>query len=292
MNHLKHIIIIVITLIVIGLTAKAQNTDRQPYEGALHTYTCDGISVGAVYTFYMAAHSDGSGVYDDGLTGEFDIIKANGTVGDDGLASTPIQWNLGASAHVYYLFLEASIPGGCSNQISIQITPQVNQFDMLSENVPVSNTKSCPAVTSDDGFNPLASAYDAGFTKLEFNIVRKNGTDNKLTASTGGTYNWSFIPVLSVDPDLNLGKVIISIQGTNSGMVTADANNRYTINGLDNEVLVTVSIENAPGNTRDVKLQVTGQREEITNLSDSNPANDAVIHTIEVMPVINGMGGV
>jgi hypothetical protein len=280
MTQLKHIIILVITLLALGLTAKAQSTARQPYDGAMHTYTCNGISVGAAYTFYMAAHADGSGIYDDGLTGEFDILNATGVVGGDGLASTQIQWNNGASQHIYYLWLEATIPGGCSNNIHIQITPQPNHFDLLSENVPVTNTRSCPATASTDGFNSNSELYSAGSTMLQFNVVRH-----------GGTRDWSFIPVLSVDPDLSLGKVIITIRGNNSGVVSAVAN-RYAINGLDNEVLVTVSIENSPGNTRDVKLQVTDQKESSTNLSDSDPANDAVIHTIEVMPLINGMGGV
>ena len=286
----KHIIIPVFMLLAFGLTAYSQGSKVSPFEGTSHTYTCNGITVGAGYSFYITANPDMSGRYDDGLTGEFDIINSEGIVGDDGLATTEIKWNVGASEHIYYLWLEASITGGCSNYINIRITPQVNQFDLLSENVPVTNTKSCPGVTTDDGFNPMASAYSAGYTTLQFRVVRENGTDNTLTAQAGDTYNWSFVPTLEVDPDLTLGKVIISIQGTNSGVITADASNRYNVNGLDNEVLVTVSIENAPGYTRNVTLTVTEQKEENTNLQDSDPTNDAVMHTIEVMPVIRMVG--
>jgi len=293
MKCTKHIIILVITLATLGLTANAQSTATRPYEGALQTYTCNGISVGAGYTFYMAANANGSGIYDDGLTGEFDIVSATGTVGDDGLASTPIQWNNGASTHIYYLFLQATFPGGCSNHISIQITPQVNQFDLLSENIPVTNTRSCPALSESDGFNPLASTYNAGKTTLHFVVKREYGTDNKLTAALGDTYDWSFIPQLVVDPNLlGLSNVIISIEGTSSGVIMADVDNRYTVKGFDNEVDVTVSIENAPGTIRDVTLQVTMGAENNSNLSDSDPSNNNVQHTIQIMPVIGGMGGV
>jgi len=292
MNQLKHIIMLVIMLLACGLTAESQSTARSPYEGAMHTYTCNGISVGASYKFYITANADGSGLYDDGLTGEFDIINATGVVGADGLASTPIQWNVGASSHIYYVWLEASISGGCSNYINIQITPQVNHFDLLSENIPVDNTVSCPAVASTDGFNAVASAYDAGSTMLKFKIRRINGTDNKLTAMVGDTYDWSFEPVLAVDPAYNLAISIVSVTGVNSGPLTASSNSIYTVKGSDDDVIVTVAIKNLPGTIQDVKLKIRNQRESNTNLTDSNPANDTVTHKIEIMPVIGGMNGV
>jgi hypothetical protein len=283
MTHFKHIIILVLVLFTLGFTVQAQSTARFPFEGASHTYTCNGISVGANYDFYMAANTDGSGRYDDGLTGEFDFINnTTGTVGDDGLATTNIQWNTGAAAHIYYLRLEVTIPGGCSNSINLQITPQANMFDLVSENVPVDHTTSCPAVAAADGFSPLASAYDAGYSTLEFKVKRANSTKD-----------WSFIPVLAVDPNLvALNNVIIKIEGANSGVITPDASKRYTVNALDSEVLVTVSIENSPGDKRVVTFKVTDQRESVTNLPDGDPSNDAVIHTIEIMPLINSMGGV
>lgn len=292
MSHLKHIIIIVLLLFAFGQTAKAQSSARQPYEGAMHTYTCNGISVGADYNFYITANADGSGVYDDGLTGEFDILNAKGLVGDDGLATTQIKWNIGASAHIYYLWLEATVQGGCSNHIRIQISPQLNLFDMLSENIPVDNTMSCPSVASTDGFNALASNYDAGTTTLKFIVRRVNGTDNKLTAQAGDSYDWSFEPVLSVDPAYNTGISIVSIVGVTSGNLTKNENQLYTVNGADHEVTVTVAIKNLPGTSQDVKLMIKNQGESHTNLPDSNADNDEVKHRIEVMPVIEGLQGV
>lgn len=292
MNQLKHFIMCVLLLFAFGQIAKSQSTVLRPYEGAMHTYTCNGISVGAGYDFFITANADGSGRYDDGLTGEFDIINSRGIVGDDGLASTPIQWNTGASAHIYYVWLEATDKGGCSNRINIQISPQLNHFDLLSENIPADHTTSCPSIASSDGFNVLASAYDAGSTTLQFKIRRLNGTDNKLTAQAGDTYNWAFEPVLTVDPTFNLAISIISVAGVNSGTLTADANQVYTVTGTDDEVTVTVSIKNLPGTIQDVKLKIRNQTESNTHLSDINPANDVVTHRIEIMPVIGGLNGV
>jgi hypothetical protein len=283
MTQLKHIIVFVLMLAAFGLTAKAQSTALQPYEGATHSYTFSGLPGGMEYEFYITANADGTGLYDDGATGEFDFeTVSSGTIGvGDNAASVDIGWNNGASLHNYYLWVQLTIPGGCSNRRYIQVMPQVNQFDLLSENVPVTNTRSCPSTNPSDGFNPLASAYDAGFTTLQFLVKKENSNRN-----------WSFIPDLVVNPDLTLGKFIISITGTNSGEITPDGDNRYTVLASDDEVMVSVSIENAPGYTRNVTLQVTNQREEQTNLPDGDPSNDNVTHTIEVIPVIGGMGGV
>lgn len=273
-------------LIALGLSANAQSSARFPFEGAVHSYTVDGISVGADYEFFIAANIDGSSRLDDTMTGEFDFLdNATGTVDTDGLASINIQWNNGAAANIYYLWLEATIPGGCSNNIRLEIAPQTNTFDLLSENIPVTNTISCPVADAGNGFNPMADSYSAGATTLQFKVRRENGTLNPAVAGT--TYDWSFIPQLTVDPDL-AGKinVIVTVEeATLSG-------SRYTVSGQYDEVLVTVSIENAPGYDLDVSLLVTGQQESNTNLTDSDPTNDNVTHTIQVMPLIDGMGGV
>ena len=290
MSQFNHLIILLL-LFAFAQTAIAQSTARQPYEGAMHAYICNGITAGADFEFYLTANADGSGRYDDGLTGEFDIINSKGVIGNDGTAITQVQWNKGASGRIYYLWLEASI-SGCSNRINIQIAPQINRFDLLSENVPAENTVSCPAVAASDGFNPLASAYDAGTTTLKFVVRRVNGTDNKQTASIGDTYDWFFEPVLSVDPATKSAISIISIVGAKSGTLTANANGLISVNGTDNEVTVTVSVQNIPGTSQDVKLSIRNQGEMKTNLPDSNASNDTVKHRIEVLPVIDGLQGV
>jgi hypothetical protein len=282
MFHYKRIVISLFVLLAFGLLAQAQSTPRFPYEGALHTYTCNGISPGAAYSFFITANADGSGMIDGSLTGEFEIFGATGVIGADGLASTQIQWNMGTYPNVYHLWLEATI-GGCSNNIRLEIAPQLNGFDILSENIPEENTTSCPAIAATDNFNPLASAYSAGETTLRFSVRRVNGS--------GDAHNWSFTPSLSVNPDLSLLNAIISVESAGEGILSPVAG-LYTVNGTDNEVVVTVTVENAPGYIRQVMLQVVPEPEQGTGIPDSNPLNNDVTHTIEVMPLINSMGGV
>ena len=285
MTRSKHTTILVLMLAAFGLSANAQSSARFPFEGAVHNYTCNGISVGASYEFYITANIDGSIVLDDATTGEFDFLGAtNGVVDTDGLAGIDIQWNNGAAASIYYLWLEASI-GGCSNNIRLEIAPQTNTFDMVAENIPVSNTVSCPETSNANGFNPMADSYNAGVTVLQFRVRRENGTPNP--ADPGNTYDWSFIPQLTVDPNLSGHiNVIVSVEEA------TQVGSRYIVSGAYNEVLVTVNIQNAPGYDLDVNLLVSGQQESNTNLNDSDPSNDNVTHTIQVMPHIGGMGGV
>jgi hypothetical protein len=294
MTYLKHIIIAVLLAAGFSPTANAQSSALYPFEGATHTYQWIGLQSGDDYEFYLTADASGSVVLDDGANGQFDFIgNRTGKVGAGvSTASVPIRWNTGASASAYYLWFKVTAPGGCSNSTYIGVQPQLNAFDLLSENIPVDNTMSCPAVASTDGFNPLAPGYDAGTTMLKFIVRRVNGTDNKFTAQTGDTYDWSFQPVLSVDPAYNQGISIVSIVGVNSGKLGADVNNLYSVTGTDNEVTVTVAVKNVPGTSQDVKLMINNQGESRTNLPDSNSANDSVKHRIEVLPVIESLQGV
>lgn len=294
MNHLKHIIIAVLLAVGFSPTAWGQSSALHPYEGATHTYQWNGLQGGGDYEFYLTADASGQVILDDGVFGEFDFVGSRTgklAVGQT-TAAVPIKWNIGSSAHAYYLWFKITASGGCSNYTFIGIQPQINKFDLLSENIPVDNTASCPAVASTDGFNPLATAYDAGTTTLKFIVRRVNGTDNKLTAETGDTYDWFFEPVLSVDPVYNTGISIVSIVGAKSGKLLADAGKLYTVSGADNEVTVTVAIKNLPGTPQNVRLLIKNQGESRSKLPDSNPANDTVNHRIEVIPVIEGLQGV
>jgi hypothetical protein len=280
MTHIKQLIGLAFLLVVLSTAAKAQSTALFPFEGATHTYGWNGLTNGDLYAFYLTADAAGNVRLDDAVAGEFDFLDTTtGTVAAN-RAAVPLAWNLGASNNIYYLWIEVRNSGGCINNTFVRITPQVNQFDLLSENIPVDNTISCPAVNTADGFNPLAAGYDAGTTTLQFKVRR-----------TGGNRNWKFEPVLTIDPTWNLDIAVLSIVGANSGTLVADASNVYTVNALDDEVLVTVSVKNQPGNTQVVSFEVRNQSEADTNLLDSNSSNDKVTHTIQIMPVINSMGG-
>ena len=294
MSRIRHVIISVLWIAGLSLAVRAQSMALYPFEGATHTYQWGGLKGGDYYRFYITADASGRVVLDDIASGEFDYISSTAGKIDaaSSTASVPIRWNKGASLQTYYLWFEVSSSGGCLNKIHTRIAPTINQFDLLSENIPVDNTVSCPAVASADGFNPLASAYDAGTTMLKFIVRRVNGTDNKLTAQTGDTFDWSFQPVLSVDPAFSQGISIVSIVGVHSGKLVADVNNLYSVAGSDNEVTVTVAVKNVPGTSQDVKLTIKNQIENQSNLPDSNSANDTVKHRIEVLPVIDTLNGV
>ncbi|MDA3881359.1 MAG: hypothetical protein PF436_13300 [Prolixibacteraceae bacterium] len=291
MTLTKHIILLVLLLPAFGLVAQAQSSALNPYEGATHTYAWNGLAEGLNYSLYITDNADGSGLLEDATTMEFDFLgDTDGIVGTDNKAGTNIAWNNGAAMNTYYLWVQATGSSGCSNYRYVEITPQYPDFDLMAENVPVDNTISCPATDSQDGFMAEADLYSAGATKLEFRVARQNGTENPM--ASGATYSWSFIPQLEVAPDLGLDNVIITVEGTNSGVITADGANRYTVNGDDDEVIVTVSIQNAPGYDLALSLLLTGQEESNTNLTDNNSNNDKATHTIQIMPLIEGMGGV
>lgn len=294
MTYFKHIISSVLMVAGLGLATYAQSSALFPYEGAVHTYQWSGLQQGLDYEFYFTADASGNVVLDDSSTGEFDFISGySGTITEDGsTASVPVKWKTGASLQAYYLWIKATIPGGCSNYRYVKIQPQLNAFDLVSENIPVDHTISCPSVAATDGFNAIASTYDAGSTTLKFVIRRVNGTDNKLTPQPDDSFDWSFEPVLAIDPSNNLGISIVSVVGVNSGNLVADSNKLYTVNGADDQVTVTVAIKNMPGTVQDVSLKIRNQIESHTNLLDSNDANDVVKHRIDIMPVINGLQGV
>lgn len=282
MTHIKTFFVLglVLVLWVFALTAKAQSLPARPYEGATHTYMVNGLTPGVEYAFFMASQTDGSGILDDGSTYEFDFLGTpSGTVNQgQSTASVPVMWQNGASQHEYFLGITITNPGGCSTNRFLRILPQINAFDLLSENIPVDNTVSCPAIANADGFNPLDTEYSAGSTTLQFKVRRE-----------GGNRGWSFEPLVTIKPEWNLDVAIVSVTGTNAGTLVADASNMYTVPASDNEVIVTLNVKNYEGTEQVVTLEVRNQKEEQTQLNDSNKSNDIVQHRITVMPVISDL---
>lgn len=281
MKRSFRIIIIGILMLALSPKVQGQSTALEPYEGSEHSYGWNGLHNGDSYAFYFTADTEGATLLNDNDVSEFNFITSTtGTVANN-KASVSIAWDYGAAANIYYLWIEVSATSGCSNYRYVRVTPKVNSFDLLSENVPVENTVSCPAVSSADGFNPLVAEHDVGTTTLQFKIRRE-----------GGNRNWSFEPKLSINPDWNVDVAILSLASASAGNLTADASGLYTVPGIDNEVLVTVVVKNYAGTEQIVSLEVTRQIEDKTNLGDSNSENDKVTHRITVMPVIDGIEGV
>jgi hypothetical protein len=280
MTYSDKVIIFVLVLCAFHQTVKAQSEPSHPYEGAVHTYVVNGLTPGTEYAFYISSTEDGVGVLDDGTTFEFEFQgDCSGTIPDrQSTASLPILWQNGASQHIYFLCLKLTNPGGCSVNRYLRIMPQPNKFDLLSENLPVDNTQSCPATTEIDGFNPLAAEYNAGTTLLQFKVKRE-----------GGNRAWTFEPVVTVRPEWNLDVAIVSVTAEIAGTLTADASKCFTVPATENEVLVAVAVRNYEGTEQVVTLEVRNQKEVQTQLGDCNSENDQVQHRITVIPVISDL---
>lgn len=173
MTDYKQFIILVLLVTSFGMFTNAQSTVTNPYEESIHTYACNGISVGADYNFYINYGNN----FDGGvLTGDFDFIgDISGVVGSDGIASTQIKWNIGSSVNQYDVWLEVTT-SGCSNKIFIGVSPQPNnrtiEFDIMASTEcfnPASNNFAVSFITLDNNRQPLSAAYFPMFVEFTVN---------------------------------------------------------------------------------------------------------------------------
>jgi hypothetical protein len=149
MIRLKYTILAVFLLLALAPAAMTQGSFTEPYEGTVHDYTCDGISAGADYAFYVSSNIEGNALLDDAITADFDFIgDTSGLVGANGLASATIQWNAGSSLNQYQVWLEVS-SGGCSNRIRIEVSPQPNNRSIGFE-----------ALASNECFSPVGNGFE------------------------------------------------------------------------------------------------------------------------------------
>jgi hypothetical protein len=272
--------LVVLVLCVLHLRVEAQSLPSHPSEGATHTYVVNGLTPGTAYAFHMSSTEDGLGLLDDGATYEFDFLgEPTGIVAPgQSTASLPIIWNNGSAQHHYYLWIKLNSPSGCSISRYLIITPQISAFDLLSENIPTDNTESCPATASTDGFNPLATEYNAGTTMLHFKVRRE-----------GSKRGWMFEPVVDVKPGRNIDVAIVSVESNKGYAYVADASKLYKVPETEDEVIVSVAVRNTEGVELIVTMEIRNQKEEQTLLNDSNSDNDKVQHRITVMPMISDL---
>lgn len=201
-------------LATLGLLAKAQHSVTAPLEGGVYDYVCNGISVGAEYNFYVAANADGSGIYDDGLTNEFDFIgDVSGTIGTDGLAAAQILWNEGASLNMYNVWLEVTIEG-CSNNIRLEVNPHENNrlagFDIVASTECFNTTDNSFAIsfiTLNNNGQPLAAAYFP--LNVEFSVDGQVHTQLVSFSDQNIQINESWF---TIDPTVN-SDVLVEITG-------------------------------------------------------------------------------
>lgn len=158
MSRLKQIaFVLLLNVFCIGISA--QNLSLVPIEGSLHSYTCKGVTEGCNYVFSVVADNGGQ-------PGDFDFIGSySGVTGNDGIATTQIQWNTGSSLNTYKVWLDVEY-NGCSNRIFIGVSPQPNNrslgfgitastecFNLSGNNFTVS------IITKDNNGQPIPAAY-------------------------------------------------------------------------------------------------------------------------------------
>lgn len=287
MKRYLNIINACLVFVFFGINAQAQSTALSPSEGALHTYQWTGLAPGDSYEFYMTDDASlTSAPLDDATVADFDFESVlTGVVSTTGVISLDIQWNVGSATKDFYLWLDLTAnASGCVNRTYIRILPQGNSFDVLAENVPVTNLESCPDL--DNNFNPVMGTEDAGLSRLSFKVRRLNGT----TTTEGGVYDWSFEANLSSSPVWENELAIESVRS--AGGVITPAGDRFIVQGEYDEVIVTILIKNLEGSTQVVEMLLENIRESVTNLVDKNGMNNLVRHRIKMNTPISSMGGV
>ena len=158
MSQLKQIAFVLL-LVAFSTGISAQNLSLVPVEGSLHSYTCNGVTEGCNYTFNVVADNGG-------LPGDFDFIGSNsGIIGNDGIATTQIQWNTGSSLNTYKVWLDVEL-NGCSNRIYIGVSPQPNNrsigFGLTASTECFNLTNNgftIAFITEDNNGQPIPAAY-------------------------------------------------------------------------------------------------------------------------------------
>lgn len=168
MSQLKQIVFVLL-LSAFSTGIMAQNLSLVPVEGSLHSYTCNGVTKGCNYVFNVVADNGGQ-------PGDFGFIGSNsGIIGNDGIATTQIQWNTGSSLNSYKVWLDVE-QNGCSNRIYIGVSPQPNNrsigfgltsstecFNLLGNDFTVS------FITLDNNGQPIPAAYFPIMTEFTVN---------------------------------------------------------------------------------------------------------------------------
>lgn len=196
----------VLMLLSFGIVANAQSPPLFPYEGATHTYACNGITEGADYEFRIAAKTG------DVLAGDFDFIGDYlGTIGNDGIASVQIQWNIGSSLKEYAVWLEVNT-SGCSNKIFLGVSPQPNNrsvgFDVLASTECFNlsdNSFTLSFVALDNNGQPLSAAHYPMLIEFGVNGNNQNQTVDFNNQNLQISENW-----FTVDPTQNT-EVLVEI---------------------------------------------------------------------------------
>ncbi len=282
----------------------AQSTALVPYAGAKHTYRFDNIKDGREYKFYLSTSSTGFGTEISPVANLFTLDGATGNVGSDGFASVDITWGedaattYGVTPGTNGIYLFVHITGGtaadkddvCDNYKAVKIVPTTNLFNVLvADNT--TDKPSCPDLT--DGFQPIVtvaddvdqtnSGYAAGKSTISFKVTRDESSNPwnfvfDIASSGSGAFTYSVVGETSatltgVDPENDAADV----------SVDAAANDNYAI--------VTIVVDNIPGEKPVFTLSLDSAQDKTTLVTDLDASTTEDTHTINILPVIGDFKG-
>lgn len=149
--------------IIFGLSAKAQSQAFSPVEGATHSYTWNGLQEGVEYDFYMTtkANIDIEPYSIQSNKFEFTTSSSGVVASGESTATIGVEWNEGAAAYSFYLWIKVTSDKGCSNYRYVNINPQENKRSFMFNEI-----------ASSDCFN----ANDNKFL-LSFRVKEADGVD-------------------------------------------------------------------------------------------------------------------
>ncbi|WP_461631107.1 hypothetical protein [Labilibaculum euxinus] len=274
MKKLLLSLMICLGIMMISSQTFAQNNPGEklkPYVGGTYTYTFDGITDGLTYEFYISSLSTsggGKGTVDTGLTG-YITSGLTGTVSGNKAVAT-IAWPAATTTGTeVYLFVKISGAGVCENYNAVGITPIANSFTLaLIDDIA---SPSCPDLTGLNAVVAPTDTYNAGTTTLTYTFT-KAGNDNDWNAG------FDIVQVGS-------GDYTYTFNGTSASVTGNNATTAVSATGLTNNTqVVTIVVNNVPGETPSFKIHPTSAVDVVTSVSPTLPGD--VTHIITPMPVI------
>jgi hypothetical protein len=193
-------LLMMLALVIVTGSAFAQSTPTVPYEGATHTYTVNGLTVGDAWAF---AVNNSSSDYSAAATHPATVTINSGGSGAS-LAATSqtvsITWETGSAADGdYFVWIRIQDQSSsCYNYRRFTVNPIPNALDFTIIAVGISDENAtgltlasddngggsiCPVVVNEDYNSDGGAAGSNGDTYAYFRINRTNGS---------ASYGWEF----------------------------------------------------------------------------------------------------
>lgn len=280
--------------------ASAQSSWDKPYDGAKHKYTFSGITPGMEYEFFFSTTADVGSLNKVTNPGTLSITHGVVSAGED-TASVDVTWASDASSNYgtsgIYLFVrvyKTSDPAVCENYMAVKVTPQPNDFNVLVDDVTGlsdyingdASTVADPSCPDQTGLQPVVNVsgtpYFAGTSQVVFRLHRdksSNAWTAKFNISNSSTGTFSYTAIGNTSNTTYAS-------GTDVSSVT---NQTINVTANDEYVLVTLTVNNVPGDTPLFNLNITSASDDVTGVTVLSPQN--ADHGFNEMPDIQNFQG-